>query len=567
MTREFDPVLVEVINNELSAVTEEMAVVIWRSGQSAQLKSGDFATAVCDMHGRIVGQGFAAPFQLAVLEEMVRHVVAHYGDDFAPGDVIITNDPFTGMGHMPDFGVVVPVFHEGRRAAFCIAYSHHADVGGRFPGSFSSEGTSSYEEGLLIPIVKFVEAGRPNKALQRVIRANVRVPDEWDDDMQAKIAGCSKGAEQIGLLLQRHGWESYAAANEHAIEHAERSMRAAIAAVPDGRYEASYTLAEPATTIEIKAVMEIAGDQMTVDFTGSSPQVGVALNSPLTMTKAGVYGALKCILGAELPTNGGFFRPVRIVAPLGSVLNPEFPAAVAGRAPVFFRVFDVIYRALAEALPGRVPVTGEGGDALHLSGHRQDGSEYSFLDLYFGGWGGRPSGDGIDGVAPVFMGSYGSVSIELLEAENPVIFDGFGFVPDSEGAGQHRGSLAIYRQWRFLGPAHAMVRTGRLEPAAGLLGGRPGTPSRSALLRDGKETPLPLRTHHHVDVRPGDAIYHSTAGAGGYGDPRTRDPQLVARDVRAGIVSTAAAAERYGVAVGAQGEVDDARTAVLRGRA
>jgi len=565
MTRKFDPVLVEVINNELAAVSEEMAVVIWRSGQSAQLKSGDFATAVCDAQGRVVGHGFAAPFQLAVLDEMMAHVVAHYGEDFAPGDVVITNDPFTGMGHMPDFGVVVPVFHEGRRAAFCIAYSHHADVGGRFPGSFSSEGTSSYEEGLLIPIVKFVEAGRPNLALHRVIRANVRVPDEWDGDMQAKIAGCSKGAEQIGLLLQRHGWDSYVAANEHAIEHAERSMRAAIAAIPDGRYEASYRLAEPATTIDIKAVMEVVGDSLVIDFTGSSPQVGVALNSPLTMTKAGVYGALKCIIGPELPTNCGFFAPVRIVAPLGSVLNPKFPGAVAGRAPVFFRVFDVIYRALAEALPGRVPVTGEGGDALHLSGHRADGSEYSFLDLYFGGWGGRPSGDGIDGVAPVFMGSYGSVSIELLEAENPVVFDGFGFVPDSEGAGANRGSLAIYRQWRFLADAHAMVRTGRLEPAPGLLGGRPGVPSRSALLRDGAETALPLRTHVHLDVRRGDAIYHSTAGAGGYGDPFERDPLLVAQDVRAGILSPDGAAKRYGVSVSAGGEVDAARTAALRG--
>jgi N-methylhydantoinase B len=273
---------------------------------------------------------------------------------------------------------------------------------------------------------------------------------------------------------------------------------------------------------------------------------------------------LKCILGPELPTNCGFFRPVKIVAPPGSVLNPLFPAAVAGRAPLWFRVFDVIYRALADALPGRVPVIGEGGDALHLSGRRDDGSEFSFLDLYFGGWGARPHEDGIDGVAPVFMGSYGSASIELLEAENPVVFDGFGFVPDSEGPGRHRGSLAIWRQWRFLTDAHAMVRTGRLEPAPGLADGLSGASARSLLLRDGKESELPLRTHIHLDVRRGDAIYHSTAGAGGYGEPFGRDAALVAADVEAGILTPGAAARRYGVAVSSDGVVDLKATQALR---
>ncbi|MGE0150968.1 MAG: hydantoinase B/oxoprolinase family protein [Reyranellaceae bacterium] len=548
MSEPFDPVLVEVINNEMAAVTEEIAVVIWRSGQSGQLRTGDFATAICDAQGRMIGHGFAAPFQLAIFEELMKYVIASYGADFRPGDVVLTNDPYSGMGHMPDFAVVVPIMLDGAPQGFCVSYSHHSDVGGRFPGSFSSEGRSSYEEGLRIPIVKLVEAGRMNQAVLDIVRANVRVPEEWIGDVKAKIAGCERGAEQAARIIARHGKANFARACNHVMDHAEKSLRAAIAATRDGTYRASYTMQEREGPIELKLALEIAGDRMVADFTGSSAQVAYALNSPLSMTRAGVFGALKCIIGPELPMNCGFFRPVEVVAPAGSVLNPAFPAPVAGRAPVFFRIFDLVFAALAQALPGRVPVVGEGGDALHFSGHAKDGQEVSFLDLYFGGWGARPTADGIDGVAPVFMGSYGSTSIEMLEAEQPVMIDGFGFVPDSAGAGRYRGSAGVYRQWRFLAPGHVMVRTGRLEPAPGVEGGLPGTPAKTLVIRQGVATDIGGGTHVHIEVATGDVIYHSTAGAGGFGDPRSRSPELVAADVRANIVSARSAEEIYAVA-------------------
>lgn len=566
MSDSFDPILVEVINNELGAVTEEIAVVIWRSGQSSQLRTGDFATAICDARGRMIGQGFAAPFQLAIFEELMKHIVATYGDDFRAGDVVLTNDPHSGMGHMPDFGVVVPVVLDGKVQAFCVSYSHHSDAGGRFPGSFSSEARSSYEEGLRIPIVKLVEAGRMNRAVLDIVRANVRIPEEWVGDVQAKIAGCERGAEQAARIVARHGTAAFASACNHVMDHAERSLRAAIAATPDGVYHAAYTMQEREGPIELKLALKIAGDTMVADFTGSSPQVGYALNSPLSMTRAGVFGALKCLIGPELPMNCGFFRPVEVVAPAGSILNPVFPAPVAGRAPVFFRIFDLVFAALAQALPGRVPVVGEGGDALHFSGHTEQGQEVSFLDLYFGGWGARPLADGIDGVAPVFMGSYGATAIEMLEAEQPIMVDGFGFVPDSAGAGRHRGSAAVYRQWRFLAPGHAMVRTGRLEPAPGIAGGHPGAAARTLFIRDGVARDVGAGTHVHFDVGQGDTVYHSTAGAGGYGDPFERPAATVAADVAAGLLTPAIAREIYGVALTATGTLDAAATATLRTR-
>lgn len=568
MSAEFDPVLVEVINNELGAITEEMAIVIWRTGQSPMLKSGDFATAVCDPAGRIIGQGFAAPFQLAAFSDLMAHVVKRFGDDFAAGDVIITNDPYAGMTHMPDCGVVVPVLVDGRVAAFCIAYSHHSDVGGRFPGSSSSQCRSTYEEGLRIPILKLVDSGRRNEAILDMVRANVRVPHEWRGDMDAKIAGCLKGAEQMEQLVAKHGLASYTAACNHVIDHSERSMRAAIRQAPDGTYAASYRIADDGLSadgvIELRLTMEIAGDEIRIDFAGSSDQVEGALNTPLTMTKSAVYGALKGIIGPELPTNHGFFQPIKVTAPLGSVVNPRFPAAVAGRAPVFFRLFDMVNDALAQALPDRVPVIGEGGDLLHFSGRDTRDEEIAWLDLYFGGWGARTAKDGIDGVAPVFMGSYGCVSSELLEASFPVVVDGFGYVPDSAGAGRHRGSVGVYRQWRFLTPGHAMVRSVRLGPAPGLAGGGAGRPSSTHLERDGRIENLDGRTHVHVEVRPGDRVYHTTAGAGGYGDPMKREPERVLADWRAGLVTTDGALRRYGVAIDAAGTIDAAATRAAR---
>jgi N-methylhydantoinase B len=271
-----------------------------------------------------------------------------------------------------------------------------------------------------------------------MVRANVRVPHEWRGDMDAKIAGCLKGAEQMEQLVAKHGLASYTAACNHVIDHSERSMRAAIRQAPDGTYAASYRIADDGLSadgvIELRLTMEIAGDEIRIDFAGSSDQVEGALNTPLTMTKSAVYGALKGIIGPELPTNHGFFQPIKVTAPLGSVVNPRFPAAVAGRAPVFFRLFDMVNDALAQALPDRVPVIGEGGDLLHFSGRDTRDEEIAWLDLYFGGWGARTAKDGIDGVAPVFMGSYGCVSSELLEASFPVVVDGFGYVPDSAGA-------------------------------------------------------------------------------------------------------------------------------------
>lgn len=555
MTRKFDPILVEVVKNELAAITEEMAIAVWKTGRSAMMKTGDFATAMCDGQGRLIGQGYAAPFQLAFFIEMMPYILKKYGGSFQPGDVIITNDPYAGITHMPDVAIIAPAFWKNQLVAFSVAYSHHTDIGGRFPGGFSSQCTETYEEGLRLPILKLYDGGVRNAALLETILANVRVADEWLGDVEAKIAGCWRGEQEIRTLLDKYGLETYQSSCDYLIDYAEQATRAAIRAIPPGEYVHEDVFEDDGfgsdgVAMPLKLKIRAEGETLTVDFTGTAPQARGAINLPLSMTKATVFGAVKSIVGTEVLTNVGFVRPITVVAPLGSMVNPRFPAAVGGRAPLFFRVFDVLFRALAKALPDRVPIPGEGGDVLHFTGQKGDGSHFAVMDIFFGGWGGRPMKDGIDGVAPMSFGSYGTIPAELLEREYPLVVDGFGYVPDTAGPGKHRGSTSIYKQWRFLQPGKVMVRTNRLLRASdGLAGGKPGALSTNILNPEDENLELPRKAHMHLEVKPGDRIYHVVSGSGGHGDPWEREPEKVLTDVKDEKLSVTAAREQYGVVI------------------
>jgi N-methylhydantoinase B len=573
MTRTFDPILVEVVKNELAAITEEMAIAVWKTGRSAMMKSGDFATAICDGQGRLIGQGYAAPFQLAFFIEMMPYILKKYGNTFRPGDVIVTNDPYAGITHMPDVAIIAPAFWQDQLVAFSVAYSHHTDIGGRFPGGFSSQCTETFEEGLRLPILKLYDGGERNEALLETILANVRVSDEWLGDVEAKIAGCWRGEQEIRTLLDKYGLETYQSSCDYLIDYAERATRAAIRAIPPGEYVYEDVFEDDGfgsdgVAMPLKLTLRAEGETLTADFTGTAPQARGAINLPLSMTKATVYGTIKSIVGTDVLTNVGFIRPINVVAPLGSLLNPRFPAAVGGRAPLFFRVFDVLFRALAKALPDRVPIPGEGGDVLHFTGQKTDGSYFAVMDIFFGGWGGRPMKDGIDGVAPMSFGSYGTIPAELLEREYPLVVDGFGYVPDTAGPGKHRGSTSIYKQWRFLQPGKVMVRTNRLlRPSDGMAGGQAGALSTNILNPGEDDLELPRKAHMHLDVKAGDRIYHVVSGSGGHGDPWAREPERVLIDVKDEKLTVAAAREQYGVVIDPQSlSVDWGKTVALRQR-
>ena len=571
MERTFDPILVEVIKNELAAITEEMAIAVWKTGRSAMMKTGDFATAMCDGQGRLIGQGYAAPFQLAFFIEMMPYIIKKYGKNFKPGDVIITNDPYAGITHMPDVAIIAPAFWKDQLVAFTLAYSHHTDIGGRFPGGFSSQCTETFEEGLRLPTLKLYEAGKRNEALVETILANVRVSDEWLGDVEAKIAGCWRGEREICALLDKYGLETYESSCEYLIDYAEKATRAALKTIPPGEYHYEDVFEDDGfgsdgVAMPLKVTLRAEGETLTVDFTGSAPQARGAINLPLSMTKATVFGTIKSIVGMDVLTNVGFVRPITVVAPERTIVNPCFPAAVGGRAPLFFRVFDVLFRALAKALPDRVPIPGEGGDVLHFTGQKADGTNFAVMDIYFGGWGGRPQKDGIDGVAPMSFGSYGTIPAELLEREYPLVVDGFGYVPDTAGAGKYRGSLSIYKQWRFLRPGHIMVRTNRLLRASdGMAGGRPGSLSNNILNPGDENQELPRKAHMHMEVKPGDRIYHVISASGGHGDPWEREPAKVLADVKDEKLTVTGAREQYGVVINsADLSIDWKKTTGLR---
>jgi N-methylhydantoinase B len=570
MERKFDPILVEVVKNELAAVTEEMAIAVSKTARSAMVKIGDFAATICDGQGRLIGPGYAAPFQLASFMEVMSYVRKKWKDTFSPGDVIVVNDPYAGMGHMPDVAIIAPVFWQGQLVAFNLSYSHHTDIGGRFPGGFSSQCTETFEEGMRLPVVKLYSKGQRNNDLLQTILANVRTPEEWLGDVEAKIAGCWRGEQEMRALLDKYGVETFTSCCDYLIDYAERETRAAIRSIPDGRYVHEDIFEDDGfgnkVALKLKVALQVEGDTLTADFTGTDPQAKGAINMPLSMTKAMVYGALKVIVSPEVLLNVGFVRPINVITPLGSLLNPRFPAAVGGRAPLAFCVFDLVFRALAQARPEKVPIAGEGGDVLHFIGERGDGRPFAVLDGFFGGWGGRPAKDGIDGVTPMTFGSYGTTPTEMLEREYPLVVEGFGYVPDTGGAGKHRGSLSVYRQWRFLQPGKVMVRTNRLSRASeGLAGGQPGALSKNILNPVTDNVQLPRQTHFHLEVKPGDRLYHVVSGSGGHGDPWEREPEKVLADVKDEKVTIVGAREQYGVVIDPVTlTVDKEKTAGLR---
>lgn len=552
--RKFDPILVQVIKNELASVNEEMAIAVYRTGRSAMVKVGDFATAVCDAQGRVVGEG-AAPFQIGIFMVVLETVLRKFSGSFRPGDVILVNDPYSGMGHLPDVGIVAPAFWRGHLIGFTLAYSHHTDIGGRFAGGFSSQCTEVFEEGFRIPPVKLDDAGERNAALLQMIEANVRAPQEWIGDLEAKIAGCRRGELELRGVVEKYGLDVFNSSCDYFVDYAESATRAAIRAIEPGEYLYEDVFEDDGLggtdiAMPLRVALRVEEDSLTVDFSGTAPQAPSAINMPFGMTRGTVYGAVKSIVGPDVLTNVGFARPITIIAPDGTLVNPRYPAAVGGRAPLFFRIFDMMFRVLAHALPDKVGISGEGGDVLHFSGVKPDGTHFSFMDLFFGGWGGRPGKDGIDGVAPMSFGSYGSVPAEMLEREYPIVVDGFGYVPDTEGAGKHRGSVGIYKQWRFLEPGKVMVRTNRLvRRSDGLAGGDSGELSTNILSSQGDQRTLPRQSHIHLEVNAGDFIYHRISGSGGFGEPAERDPRLVLIDVREGKVSIEQACKRYRVVI------------------
>jgi N-methylhydantoinase B len=570
--RPVDPVTLEVVQNALGSLVDEMALIVMRTAYSGIVRDAlDYSTALCDRHGEMVAQGMTIALHLGSFPAAVHSILTTYAGRVHPGDTFIMNDPYSAGGiHLPDIYVIKPIFVGGDLEAFSCVVAHHADVGGIVPGSNSTTATEIYQEGLRIPLLKLYDAGVANSAIFSLLEHNVRIPDVVLGDLRAEIAAARTGERAYLRLIERYGVADLRRYTAELLDYSERLARAEIAVLRDGTYRFTDYIDHDSIGSEpviINVALTISGEHAEVDFDGSSPQVPGGINSPLPFTRSAVYGALRLAMDPAIPSSAGYFRAITVRAPEASVVNPSLPAACGARGITGFRIMDAVLGALAQVRPDRIPADGEGGNSIvSIGGYDAQRRAFVYNDLISGARGAGCWGDGPEGV-PHPGSNNANTPIELIEAAFPLRFDAYGLVPDTGGAGQHRGALAQVRQLRFLGE-HGVLQLRsdkRRYPPYGLAGGRPGTPSMNLLNPGPNEQVLP--TMGKSTLQRGDVLRHVMAGGGGWGDPLERDPQAVGRDVVDEKLSQAYAAEVYGVLFQADQwppRVDEAATAARR---
>ncbi|MAE65898.1 MAG: 5-oxoprolinase [Phycisphaeraceae bacterium] len=569
-----DAVTRQIIQSALASAADEMAVGLHRTARSTIVRDVlDFSTSICNGKGMQIAQGVTIPFHMGSVPFAMDAMLAKFEGDIHPGDVFILNDPFDGGMHLPDIYIVRPVFAGDRRIAFAVSTAHHLDVGGRLPGSSACDNVEIFQDGFRIPWLKLYERGEPNEAIFTLLRANIRVPDMTMGDLQAQLAACHIGSRAVLELVERYTIDVFEQCALDLIDYTERLVRADIAEWPDRSstftdWLDSNGCPDSPAPVKIQCTITVRGDGLVADFTGTDPQVRGAINSTYSMTSACVAMCVRSMMREAIPNTSGIFRPLEIIVPSGTVLNGKMPAASSMRGVTAFRTVDVVFGALAEIVPERVPAAGDGGNSLVIIGGRRPGSDepYVYYELMSGTWGARPDRDGNDGLCnPANIAS--NIPIEEAESDYPVRIDRYGLVQDSGGPGEFRGGMAIEREWSLLeGEASLLIRSDRrAHRPYGLAGGRKGAPSTSVLHHaDGSEKELAVMIS--TEMTEGERLYHQQPGAGGFGDPMRRDPAAVATDVRDGRVSVEAAARDYGVIVDPVSfEVDEAKTRDRRG--
>jgi N-methylhydantoinase B len=557
--RDVDPATFEVVKNALYCAAEEMKVVLAKTAYSPLLKlAGDYSCGLFDVRGEMVAQGPDLPIHLGSMPLAVKAVIQASGT-FEPGDVFIHNDPYFGGSHLPDVNVVTPAFHEGTLLGFACVRAHWPDIGSATPGSYGAT-TEIYGEGLRLPPVRLQAAGVPNRDVEAIIFTNVRTPEERRGDLRAQLAANHRGVTRLQELARKLGVDRLLGIMQDVLDYSERMMRRMLAALPDGT--ATFEdfcdgdgILEPGDAHDrpfwIRMRVDKRGETLTVDFAGTDPQVPGPMNAPLTVTASGIYCAIKMIAdpGDLVPPNSGCWRPITLVAEPGTVVSAVAPAPVVyANHEISHRVCDMLFGALARLAPERVMACSQGTSAILTLGgvdHRT-GGRYVSYETIKGGFGARPSKDGITGVASGISNTM-NTPIELLEMSFPVRVERYAIVPDTGGPGRFRGGCGVERVWRVLGQAtHASVCLERTKSAPfGLAGGGAGAPGRIAMaVGDGVEREL-LGKGAFTAPRESE-ISLRAPGAGGYGEPVARERERLRGDVIDGYVSAAAAAAEYG---------------------
>lgn len=546
-----DPVTLEVIWNRLLAVANEQQDALMRTAFSTIVReSQDLACGLFDTQGRMIAQSISGtPGHINAMATSMRHFLAAFPlKTLAPGDVLITNDPWMTAGQINDITITTPIFKGERVVALFANTCHSADIGGRI---LSAEAREVYEEGLRIPIMKLFDRGGPNEILLQLVRANVRQPDEVVGDFYAQTASNDAGGRALLETMKEFGLESLEGLSEEIIRRSETAVRAKIRELPGGEWRSETWSDGFEGPIVIRCRLRVEGDEVFIDFSGSSPQSRYGINVVFNYTHAYASFAVKAAIYPDVPHNEGSFRPVHVSAPPGSILNALDPAPVASRQAVGHFVPSAIFAALAGALPGRL--LAPGADPIWLSVWRGQEPPFTMTIFQVGGTGARPTKDGLSAVG--FPSGVAGVPAEVIESLSPLVMRRRELRADSGGAGTWRGGLGQLTEFARRGEGRWSVscivdRTQYSAP--GLLGGKEGAVGE--LILDNGSRPNPKS---FIELKAGQAVHLNMPGGGGYGDPLRRDPELVLKDVISGYVTPEAAERDYGVVVRFKGKKNE----------
>lgn len=550
-----DAIALEVLWSRLLSVTNEQQAALMRTAFSTVVReSQDLACGVFDTRGNMVAQSeTGTPGHINAMATCMRHFQAAYPESaLEPGDVLITNDPWMTAGQINDITLVTPIFQSGRVVAYFANTCHMLDIGGRI---LSAEAREVYEEGLYIPITKLFQHGERNEELFKIVRGNVRTPREVEGDLYAMASCNDVGGAQLLEFMREFDLDSIDPLSEAIIERSERATRAAIEKLPDGEYESEVYSDGFPDPVLLKAKVTIDGSNLTVDHAGSSPQSRYGINVVMNYTHAYTSFAVKCAISPEVPHNEGSFRPVKVVAPPGCILNAQHPAPVAARHLIGHFLPGLIFGALARAMPDRLMADGAASIWITMFRGKKPAAvdPYTFMLFQCGGTGARPTKDGLNNTG--FPSGVAGVPAEVLENLTGLVMERREVRPDSGGAGTFRGGLGQYtsfadrsgQTWSMSGMYD------RLKFAAqGMLGGGAGLPGEFALSDGRQANPKELLFHP-----PTTRVETALPGGGGFGDPLQRDPQAVLQDVLNGYVSIEAAQRDYGVVIRSSKRADE----------
>lgn len=547
MGSNFDPITLEILWSRLVAVADESATTLLRTAFTPIIReSNDFATSLMNVRGETLAEcsGGIATFA-GLLGRATRECIKRFPlESWRDGDCIITNDPWIGTGHLPDIAMIAPVFHKGALVGFSGTVAHTPDIG----GSVGAANSELFEEGVCIPPIHLYRAGERCEDMLKLFLNNIRLPDLMLGDLEAQVTANEVCRRSTSDFLTDTGLDDLVDLSAAIQGMSERSMREAIRALPDGTYRSAVDLDgfdEYPTHIE--CAITVSGDEMTVDYAGSSPQIPRAINCTINYTQAYSIFPLKCVLDPFTRRNEGSYRPITVTAPEGTIVNAKYPAAVAARHLSGHILSCAIYQALAEILPDRIIADSGGAPAMRarLGGVNESGDRFQTMLFASAGMGASSGADGLSTTA--FPTNSGAGSLEVLEAVSPLLFHRKEFRADSGGPGKHRGGLGQTIEIENISSrpmAVAIVGDREKNPALGIMGGKPGACASASVEGVGD-----VRLKSRTPLAPGKRVTFNFAGGGGFGDPAERDPAALERDLMLGLVTPEAAEREYGMKV------------------